>query len=339
MRSIGNAARLVIWIVLVAFVLSGCGVTSRPELMRSHFGIRPDEPAPPRAPMQTGGTPAVTEPKTCEEYKDYVVYAQLLQEAYHARASQNRAWIYVAAILGLGVAAASGGLAAATAVGVGTLGLLSISGGFSAAAFATISNADLAQLYTIAANRVDQALKDSDAKLSVARDGTRYDGPHCARALRALKAGVSEARTTLEVSRTNTAAGAIARAAEQQKALNALIADVQAGDPTRVILPADIADIEPAQQPVKGEQIQVTLTIKNIRLNQVAQTDVNVLLGSTELSLDSAAPAGADNTYTVKFMAPADPPDPPEKNYAPVLLVGKTKQRVGSTQGKMFTYK
>jgi hypothetical protein len=337
MRSIGNGARPVIWIVLVAFALSGCGgITSRPDLMRSHFGIRPDEPAPPPALTQPDGT--TTEPKTCKEYKDYVVYAQQLQEAYHSRASQNRAWIYVAAILGLGVAAASGGLAAATAVGVGTLGLLSISGGFSAAAFATISNADLAQLYTIAANQVDQALKESDAELSVGA-GTRYDDPHCAQALGVLKAKVSEARTALEVNRTNTAAGAIARAVEQRNALDKVIAGVQAGNPTKVTLSAEITDVAPAQPRVKGERTQVTLTVKNIRLNQVAQDDVKVIFGTKEISLDDPAQPGADNTYTVKFTAPADPPDPPTKIYASVLLVGKAKERVRSLQGGKFTYR
>ena len=340
MPSVGNAARPVIWIVFVAFVLSACGgITSRPDLMRSHFGIRPDEPAPPGALAQTGGTSAATEQQACDEYKGYVVYAQQLQEAYHSRASQNRAWIYVAAILGLGVAAASGGLAAATAVGAGTLGLLSISGGFSAAAFATISNTDLAQLYTIAANRVDQALKESDAQLSVGADGQRYVAASCARALRVLKAGVSDARTTLEVSRTNTAAGAIARATAQQKILNDLIAAHQAADPTRVTLSADITELVTAPDPPEaGKPTQVTLTIKNIRLDEVAQADVKVLFGTKELPLDAAAQPVSDNTYTVKFTAPAAPPDPASKDYAPALLVGKAKQKVVSQTGQKFTY-
>jgi hypothetical protein len=98
--------------------------------MRQHFGIRPDEP---RVAIPGDG-------RNCNEYMTYVTYSQQLMEAYHSRATQNRGWIYIAGITGLGIAAASGGLAAAAAVSVGTLGLLSISGGFTAATFATLNS-------------------------------------------------------------------------------------------------------------------------------------------------------------------------------------------------------
>src|SRR5262245_42172685 len=110
--------------ILVGGALSGCATpgdtTSRDDLMRQHFGIRPDEP---KIVIQSNQ-------RDCSEYLTYVSYSQQLMEAYHSRATQNRGWIYVAGITGLGITAASGGLAAAAAVGVGTLGLLSISGGF-----------------------------------------------------------------------------------------------------------------------------------------------------------------------------------------------------------------
>ncbi len=311
-------------VVLSVFlgVFSGCATWSQ------HLGVRPDEPV---INIENGA---------CREYQSYSAYAQQLQEAYHSRASQNRAWIYVAGVLGLGVAAASGGLAAATAVGAGTLALLSISGGFSAAAFAAIDNPDLAQLYTIAANRVDQALKESDSRFSLGPDNEkRYDPQVCVQALRVLKDGVSEARTTLEMSRTNTAVAALVRAREQQKILNEVIATQQAGDPTRVTFSADITELEtvPAK-PEKDKSTQVTLTIKNIRLDQVAQADVKVLFGGQELTLDAPAELVSDNTYKVKFTAPAVRPQAGINDYAPVLLVGKTKQRIASQQGKKFTY-
>src|SRR2546428_106236 len=136
-------------------ILSGCATpTSRWDLWREHLGFRPDEPV-----VQ----PDIT---ACKQNKTYSAYAQELQEAYHSRATQNRAWLYIAGILGLGVAAASGALAAATAVAAGTLALLAISGGFSAAAFATIDNSDLSALYTDSANGIDAALKDSNDLLS-----------------------------------------------------------------------------------------------------------------------------------------------------------------------------
>lgn len=331
MRPRSWSASVAILLVLLG-TLSGCA-TSRSDLWRQHFGIRPDEPS------ITG------KPKSCDEYTLYYSnYAQPLQEAYHARATQNRLWIYVAGILGLGVAAASGGLAAATAVSAGTLGLLSISGGFSVATFATIDNSDLAQIYTIAANRVDAALKESNNILQGDKDGNRYTNlAACDQALRVLRDGVSEARTTLEQSRTNTAVAALVRATEQQRVLNNLIAGVQAADPTRVTLPADITDLNPAspeKDPAgKSKPTQVELTVQNIRLDQVAQADVKILFGPRELSLDAPAQPGPDSTtYKVKFTAPPDPPDAARKEYAPVLLVGKTKQRVVSQQGKKFTY-
>jgi hypothetical protein len=48
--------------------------------------------------------------------------------------------------------------------------------------------------------------------------------------------------------------------------------------------------------------------------------------------------SGSDNAYKVTFTAPAAQPDPVTKIYSPILLVGKTKQRVMSQQGKTFTY-
>ena len=195
--------------------------------MRSHFGIRPDEPV-----IKTAASVDPTAPPVaCTEYQEYSAYAQQLQETYHSRASQNRVWIYVAGILGLGIAAASGGLGVAAAAGAGTIALLSISGGFSAAAFATINNSDLAEVYTISANSVDCALRQSNATF-----GARYgDQVACGEALQKLKEGVSKARTTLEQSRTNNAVAALVRAKEQRKTIDDLIKRMSppanAGDP------------------------------------------------------------------------------------------------------------
>src|SRR5262249_14197094 len=114
-----NVARL-IPVVFLTGILSGCA------MFPYNIGWRPDEPK-------------VSEKADCEAYKQYAAYAQELQEAYHTRSSQNRGWLYVAGILGIGVAAASGGLAAASAVAAGTLALLAISGGAAGGFFATIN--------------------------------------------------------------------------------------------------------------------------------------------------------------------------------------------------------
>ena len=191
------------WLVLVASLLCGCAGTIR---IPQHLGIRPDEPYPKKV-------------DACAEYMEYIKYAQDLQEAYHSRASHNRGWIYVAGLLGLGVTAASGGLAAAGAAGVGTLALLSISGGVSAGAFATLNNSDLSDIYTISANRVDKALAEV-RKTGPASDSK--DHAACKTALDELRTKVSEARTKLEEARTDSAKGAVMRAAAQVEQLKEL---------------------------------------------------------------------------------------------------------------------
>jgi hypothetical protein len=321
-RPRSRSSRLVILLIL-AGVLSGCATSMG---WSPHFGVRPDEPA------------IKTKADACDEYTAYSAYAQQLQEAYHSRATQNRGWIYVAGILGLGVMAASGGLAAATAVGAGTLGLLSISGGFAAGSFYTINNTELALSYTAAANSVDQALKDSRRQLTFEASGTG-----CPAALSVLIAGVSDARTHLEVSRTNNAAGALARAKDQQKILNDLIATVKAGDPTHVTLDAEIIKVEPSKPPTPNVETAVTITVKSIKLDQVALGDVKVMFGSKDLSADAIAqpdPANDTYTYTVRFKAPASPPDN-KLTYSPALLIqGKTRvdsKKPGAT-GVTFTY-
>jgi hypothetical protein len=192
-----------LWVLAVA--LSGC----------AQLGVRPPEP-----PIDISAGP-------CKELGAYATYAQELQEAYHSRATQNRGWLYAAGILALGVAAATGGLAVAATVGVGTLGLLAISGGFAAGTFAVVSNNALAVSYTVAANSIDQTLKSARTQLVLvdpADPNKGYTSDSCTDALRTLIAGVSEARTNLEVARTDNAAGAIARAKDQVKLLNEQLA-------------------------------------------------------------------------------------------------------------------
>src|SRR5206468_11466622 len=99
-----------------------------------------------------------TTANACDKFTEYAKYAKQLKEAYRTRTTQNRTWIYVAGITGLAVAAASGALAAAAAVAAGTLALLAPSGSFTASAFATITNSELANVYNMAANEIGTAL-------------------------------------------------------------------------------------------------------------------------------------------------------------------------------------
>jgi hypothetical protein len=218
-RGIGWSARLLTLFVLGA-ILTGCGTFSgtfsNPDIsFGSRIGFRPDDPQfkfklnPPS--------------DSCEEQLNtYIRYAVDLKEAYRTRATQNRSWLYVAAIVGLGVAAASGGLGIAGAA-AGTIALLAVSGGFTAGAFATIDNAELANVYTVAANDINNALAHVEARMTRC-----YSAEDCNGQLAYLREAVTTARNTLETARTSSAAGALARATAQKKLLDDEITKVQA---------------------------------------------------------------------------------------------------------------
>jgi len=198
-------------------MLTGCsllGSFKNPDIsFGSRIGLRPDD-----AHIN------VTPENTCDELKSYVSYAVDLKEAYRTRATQNRSWLYVAGFTGLGIAAASGGLAAAGAVAAGTLGLLAISGGFTAGVFATIDNAELANVYTVAANDIGTALANTQGR--IARCSRSRE--ECSAEITYLSNRVTSARNTLETARTTSAAGALARAAAAKKLLDEEITKVQA---------------------------------------------------------------------------------------------------------------
>jgi len=212
------AGRFVVLVGLCT-VLTGCAATFRSEVdlaWWARLGLRPDEPSP------ASTTSSPKDEELCRDLDKFVWYARDLKEAYRSRATQNRTWIYVAAITGLGVAAASGALAAATAVAAGTLALLAISGGFTAATFATIDNSELANVYTVAANDIGTALANVEAWPG------RCPSDNCAARLAYLTTVLSKARNMLETSRTSSAAGALARASAQKTMLDREIARVEA---------------------------------------------------------------------------------------------------------------
>jgi len=202
----------------LAVMLSGCGSFSGDIDFGPRMGFRPDDP-----PRQVPGAVQQPDKTSCTALKDYIRYAENLKESYRTRATQNRSWIYVAAILGLGVAAASGALAAATAVAAGTLALLAISGGFTSATFATIDNSELANVYTVAANNINKAVGNVEARVA------RCPGEvECAAQLAYLTTAITDARNTLETARTSSAAGALARATAQKTLLDQEISKASA---------------------------------------------------------------------------------------------------------------
>src|SRR5881396_3780062 len=180
------SARLLTLFVLGA-ILTGCGTFSNPDIsLGSRIGFRPDDP------QFKLGSP--TDP--CTGLTEYIRYAVDLKESYRTRATQNRSWLYVAGIVGLGVAAASGGLGIAGAA-AGTIALLSVSGGFTAGAFATIDNSELANVYTVAANDINSAVAHVEARMT--RCHSKED---CSGQLAYLREAVATARNTLETART-----------------------------------------------------------------------------------------------------------------------------------------
>lgn len=211
---IGWSPRLLTLFVLGA-ILTGCGTFSNSDIsFGSRIGFRPDDPQI-RVKLNAS-------PDSCEEQLNaYIAYAVDLKEAYRTRATQNRSWLYVAGIVGLGVAAAAGGLGIAGAA-AGTIALLSVSGGFTAGAFATIDNSELANVYTVAANDIGSALAHVEARMTRCRSAE-----DCSGQLAYLREAVTTARNTLETARTSSAAGALARATAQKKLLDDEIAKVQ----------------------------------------------------------------------------------------------------------------
>jgi hypothetical protein len=232
--------------------------------------------------------------------------------------------IYVTGITGLGVVAAAGGLAAAAAVRVGTLALLSISGGFTAGTFAVIDNADLAKSYTIAAKRVDTALTEADGMLP---SGSRLGNPEaCGDALLKLKESVTDARTILEASRTDVAVGAIDRAREAQKTMTALLA-AQPGPVTQVTRSAEISAIDgkTGTVPVKPDDV-VTLTAANGQPDRGSEHDHRAV-GSRDAPWWTCS--RQDGRLRIHREDPGAVTWPtPGATYRPALLVGPGKQRI-----------
>jgi hypothetical protein len=300
------------------------------------MGLLPDEPtiAIPGTTVEVEGEKKAA--TACTEYTKYARYTLDLKEAYRTRTTQNRTWIYVAGIMGLGVAAASGALAAATAVAAGTLALLAISGGVAAASFATIDNTELANVYNMAANQLGTALADAEAE--VIQDNSEKN---CAAQLAHLVTAVSEARNTLETARTNSAAGALIRAQAGQQAIKDIIAAQQDANPTQVTLNAAITQIDGKDEitvdiPAGGKL--VTLTVANAQLDKVATKDIKVAIGSKEnLPIDGIPNKKGEFTYEVKVQVPKTAPGS-DKEYAPALVVGKSKQRIPSNAKLVLRY-
>jgi hypothetical protein len=102
---------------------------------------------------------------------------------------------------------------------------------------------------------------------------------------------------------------------------------------------AEITDIYPKPAIVKkGEPKKIALTVSRVRLDTVPAGDLRVAIGSKEVELAEGPDKTNPGQYIVKFVAPARPPDTDVDEYAPALLVGKNKIRVGSQAGLSIKY-
>jgi len=206
-------------------VLTGCA-SFIPS--RHSFGVRPDVPIGDPLPEVKAGCAAAHPNEAqknsevyvaCLAFDSVVKWSADLEEAYRARTSLNRWAIYLAGTLGLATVAVSGGLAAASAAGVGTLALLSISGGFSSGFFGFLNNGELAQMYTIAAGEIATARSNSRKLVNDALGAKSNVASMYFDQAGVLRVAVTSARNKLEIARTSEAMAAILRAKHEREEL------------------------------------------------------------------------------------------------------------------------
>lgn len=165
----------------------------------ANFGYRPDAPE-----FKVAAAP-------CDRFATLAKYGQELQTAYHSRATLNRGMIYFAGAVLLGTAAATGGLGAAGGASL-AIAVVSVSGGFTSGLLATFDNSTLANVYTASANQMAEGLANAEQKLEHKNGAKGFTDDSCTAAWNALNTELTEATTTLETARTNSAAGALIRA-------------------------------------------------------------------------------------------------------------------------------
>jgi hypothetical protein len=317
--------------LVIACFLGGC----------ASLGIRPSEPS---FMIKTEDNQPITN-TACAEYVAYANYSQELQEAYLSRASQNRFWIYAAGTTALATIATTAGLAAAAAPSAGTLAVVSLSGGFLSGMFAVADNPALADIYTIATKNISISRADADSELALTDNGSRFeDNKACAAALKKLRAGVTQARNDLERARTDSAAGALQRAAAQTKHLNDLADQIKKDQSeAQAVRNGVIMSIEPDTitntAGFTGTAVEITLTAYGLTPSICAE-NIKVSIGDKK-PIDGTCTPLDDRAaiYVVKFKAPAKPPFPKQTEYSPVVLIGTTEKKVETRAGVILKYR
>jgi hypothetical protein len=320
--------------IVVGILLMSSGCAHMPS--RHSFGIRPDvspsEPPPDavveKCKRRHSSTSAPQEYVACLEYGSVQQWSADLEESFFARASQNRWWIYVAGALGLATVAASGGLAAAGAVGLGTIALLNVSGGFATGFFAVLNNSDLAAMYTLAANDIATARSEAERQVeAMLSTQTGVVATYYTQAS-VLRTAVTNARRKLEDARTTSAVTALARAQKEKDDLQGEINKQKMARAARVYVKGEVKAISDARMnplpAIGGGTSQVAvLTVDHVNLDGISKDDLTVVIGGRKLPVDAVGlpDVTKPTSWRLSFTPPASPPKPGEKEYAPVVLI------------------
>lgn len=271
-----SVQRLIGALLLFPTLLTGCSTMSP---YGRYFGVRPDGPEmlqnnSPSIPaecdkLDANGTAA------CLRYVSYVKWAEEMGQAYRSRATMNEWSIYVAGTIALGALAAVGGLGVVGAAASETVGLLSVSTGFTSGFFGLLNNSERAGFYTHAANEIALARAQAEEAIGHKRGAEEYT-----EATRILAKAMAEWTTWLETQRSE-AATAAAKSAEVEKA-NKELADLRREVQfAKIVKVATLESIDPAEG-TETEHPTVTLTTKGIDLEEYTE-DLSLRIGGIDL--------------------------------------------------------
>ncbi len=245
-----------------------------------YFGVRPDGPE--MFPNSSTSIPAechgldVHGTAACLRYLSYVKWAEEMGQAYRSRATMNEWSIYVAGTIALGALAAVGGLGVVGAAASETVGLLSVSTGFTSGFFGLLNNSERAGFYTYAANKIADARTQAEEAISSKRTAEEYT-----EATHILARAMGEWTTWLETQRSEAAVAA-ANSEEVKKANNELADLRRERRFAKIVKAATLVNIDP-KEGTETENPTVTLTTNGIDLEEYTE-DLSLRIGGIDLS-------------------------------------------------------
>ena len=262
--------------LLLPALLTGCSSMSPTR----YFGVRPDGPEM----FQNNSTPIPAEcdkldahgTAACLRYVSYVKWAEETDQAYRTRATMNRVSIYVAGAIALGALAAVGGLGVVGAAASETIGLLSVSTGFTSGFFGLLNNSERAGFYTHAANEIALARSEAEGEIGPKRKAEEYT-----EATHILARAMGEWTTWLETQRSEAAVAATN--SEEVKKANNELADLRREVRfAKLVQAATLVNIDPAEGK-ETENLTVTLTTNGIDLEEY-EDDLSLRIGGVDLA-------------------------------------------------------